>query len=92
MMRILFFWRPMMKETLAKSLFQRLGGKVAHAVRHPNREVWILRKPKLQTPILATLKRAAPVVARQKNSLKIFRMACQLMVSRAHLGSWQRLA
>ncbi len=81
-----------MKETLAKSLFKRLGGKVAQSVRHPSHEVWILRKPELQMPILAKLKRAAPVVARQKNSLKTFRMVCQLMVSRAGFSSRQLLA
>lgn len=81
-----------MKETLAKSLFKRLGGKIAQSRRHPSREVWILRKPKLQMPILAKLKRAAPVVARQKNSLKTFRMACELMVSRSGYDSRQLLA
>ena len=80
-----------MKETLAKSLFKRLGGKVAPPVGHPTREVWILRKPKLQMPILAKLKRAAPIVARQKNSLKTFRRACQLLVSRTSYGSRQLL-
>ncbi len=80
-----------MKETLAKSLFKRLGGKVAPSARHRSHEVWILRKPKLQMPILARLKRAAPVVARQKNSLKIFRLACQLLVSRTSYGSSQLL-
>jgi hypothetical protein len=71
-----------MKNTVAKSLFKRLGGKIAQSVRHPSREVWIVRKPKLQMPTLAKLKRASPIVARQKNLLKTFRMACELMVSR----------
>ena len=40
-----------MKESLAKSLFKRLGGKIARSVRQPSREVCIVRKPTL----LATL-------------------------------------
>ncbi len=71
-----------MKETLAKSLFKRLGGKIAQSVRRPSHEVWIVRKPKLHATLASKLKRAAPAVARQKNSWKIFRMANELMVAR----------
>jgi hypothetical protein len=70
------------KDSVAKLLFKRLGGKIAQSVRNPKREVWIIQKPKLQMQTLAKLKRASPVVARQKNSLKTFRMACELLVSR----------
>ena len=71
-----------MKENLAKSLFKRLGGKIARSVRQPSLEVWIVRKPTLRATLMSKLKRAAPVVARQKNSWKTFRMACELMVAR----------
>jgi intergrase/recombinase len=80
-----------MKESLAKSLFKRLGGKIAQSVRQPSREVWIVRKPKLRATLVNKLKRAAPVVARQKNSWKAFRMACELMVSRVSGSSRQVL-
>ena len=80
-----------MKESLAKSLFKRLGGKISQSVRHTKREVWIVRKPTLRATLVSKLKRAAPVVARQKNSWKTFRMACELMVSRGSGASRQVL-
>ena len=76
-----------MKETLAKSLFTRLGGKIGRSIRRPNREIWIIRKPTLRATLMSKLKRAAPVVARQKNAWKTFRMACELMVSRGSSAS-----
>ncbi len=71
-----------MKESVAKSLFKRLGGKVAQSLPNPKREVWIIQKPKLQMQTLAKLKRVTVAVARQKNSLKTFCVACELPVSR----------
>lgn len=71
-----------MKESVAESLFKRLGGKIVQSLRNPKREVWIIQKPKSQMQTLAKLKRATAAVARQKNSLKTFRVACELLVSR----------
>jgi hypothetical protein len=81
-----------MKQSLAKSLFKRLGGKITQSVRQPSREIWIVRKPTLRATLVSKLKRAAPVVARQKNSWKTFRMACELMVSRGRSASQQVLS
>ena len=80
-----------MKESLEISLFKRLGGKIARPVRQPSREVWIVRKQTLRAALVSRLKRAAPVVARQKNSWKSFRMACELMVSRGRNMSRQAM-
>lgn len=64
-----------MEATLARSLFKRLGGKIAQSVRHPGRELWVLCKPKAHSEL------APGVAARDKNTWKTFRMARDLMVS-----------
>ena len=71
-----------MKESVAESLFKRLGGKIARSLRNPKREICIIQKPKLQMQTLAKLKRPTPAVAKRKNSLITFRVACELLVLR----------
>jgi hypothetical protein len=72
-----------MNASLAKTLFVRLGGKIAQSLRSPKGEVWVIRKPKSTGIESAPIKRATPVVAKRKNSSKTFRMAWEIMTSRA---------
>jgi hypothetical protein len=72
-----------MNANLARTLFVRLGGRIAQSLRSPNREVWVIRKPKSTGLEFAPLKRATPVVTKRKNSSKTFHTAWEIMTARS---------